>query len=282
MLLERIYEGLSERGLIDRWRLSRSAFRFAYFQYKRFLEDPFGRLIRECPHLFHGGHIIDLGANMGYTANLFARAIEDGWRVVAFEPDASNFAHLAGLGSPVTAVHAAAGSVNGSVRFWRNPRGHADHRILTERFRAYPGSNKSTSVQVYRLDDYVADRLGRSAPICFCKIDVQGYEVEVLRGMRATIENNPGMSIAVEYAPRCLSEMGAEPRDFFAELDRYGFSFFKLRRRGRPNRTSARQLYQQVGPDDYVDILCTHRKLEPPENRRADSRQAHGALTPCE
>lgn len=49
-------------------------FLFSYFLYKRWYEDPFWALTKRSPELFFGGDILDIGANIGYTACVFAGA----------------------------------------------------------------------------------------------------------------------------------------------------------------------------------------------------------------
>jgi len=46
------------------------------------------------------------------------------------------------------------------------------------------------------------------------KIDVQGFEPEVLRGMAETIARNPGLSVVVEFAPLAIEELGMDPVAF--------------------------------------------------------------------
>ena len=66
----------------------------SYFVYKRLVEDPFHALLRSRPELLRGGHVVDVGANIGYHARLFARGLDPGWMVVAIEPEPRNFAML--------------------------------------------------------------------------------------------------------------------------------------------------------------------------------------------
>src|SRR5260370_7614347 len=49
----------------------RKAFISSYFLYKRLYEDPYWFLIRQRPELFLNGDILDIGANIGYTASFF-------------------------------------------------------------------------------------------------------------------------------------------------------------------------------------------------------------------
>jgi hypothetical protein len=78
-------------GLLEsRW--ARSLFVTAYFAYKRHLEDPFADLVATRRDLFAGGDILDIGANVGYSAVLFTQALDAARRVHAFEPEAGNLA----------------------------------------------------------------------------------------------------------------------------------------------------------------------------------------------
>ena len=56
--------------------VGRGIFTFAYFQYKKHIEDPFDGFAKRYPHLFHGGHIVDVGANIGYCSTLFSSVLD--------------------------------------------------------------------------------------------------------------------------------------------------------------------------------------------------------------
>jgi len=62
----------------------RRAFVSSYFIYKQHYEDPFMELVRRIPGIFRNGDILDIGANIGYTAWVFAGALRPGARVYAF------------------------------------------------------------------------------------------------------------------------------------------------------------------------------------------------------
>src|SRR5690242_12041412 len=89
-LLTGAYSRARRSGLLEttagRW-----LFTSSYNLYKRYLEDPFHALAGRHPELFRGGHILDIGANIGYTSMVFARAIEPAYRVYSFEPEEFNF-----------------------------------------------------------------------------------------------------------------------------------------------------------------------------------------------
>jgi len=64
--------------------LFKRLFLFLYFLYKRWYEDPFWALAKRSPELFANGDILDIGANIGYTASVFAAAATAPGRVYAF------------------------------------------------------------------------------------------------------------------------------------------------------------------------------------------------------
>src|SRR5207249_1406142 len=94
---------------------------------KRFLEDPYAGLVANRPDLFRGGHILDVGANVGYDTVLFAKALSPGARVIALEPERENCRRLQGVvegsaSSDRTTVHRLAG---GAHRRQPRPGGRA-------------------------------------------------------------------------------------------------------------------------------------------------------------
>ena len=67
---------LVKRSGFLRTSLGRRLFKSAYFLYKRYIEDDLHDLVRSFPALVGAGNILDIGANIGYTAAVLARAAE--------------------------------------------------------------------------------------------------------------------------------------------------------------------------------------------------------------
>ena len=236
-----------------------------YFAYKR-LSDPFAPLMRRQPDLFRGGHVLDVGANVGYTASVFARGLAPGFKVFAFEPERQNFERLVrtmrrlGLADRVDAVHAAVGAGEGTVGLWRDVRHHAGHRITTDAFRAGRGVAASDTVPLLSLDRFARER-GIAGAVRFVKIDVEGYEPPVCEGMVATVEANPRLVVAVEYSPWTMGQMGFRPEsvlDFF--LTR-GFVIQVLHEDGGLEAFDARRPERHLAGRLYVDLLCARQRV---------------------
>ena len=250
--LLRVYAAAKQRGMLSN-PVAERAFLTSYFLYKRYLEDPFHGLLRDCPELLRGGHVIDVGANVGYNAALFAAAIDPGCKVFAFEPDPDNFRLLqrtARKRPNLEPVAMAVGASVGEVELWRNPRHSGDHRVRTESWR---GEGDSVRVPVVSLDDFVRQR--QLGSIAFVKIDVQGYELAVCRGLRDVLERNPRIAVALEYAPEAMRELGFDAAALLAFWTTRGFQPTVIGRSGKLRDVVAGELDAMAGADDYVNLL---------------------------
>ena len=234
-LLLRAY-ALAERSGALRVPALEWAFARSYFAYKRLIEDVFARLVRQRPELFRGGHILDVGANIGYTARVFARAVEPPYRVYAFEPDAVNYRRLTRFAKDdrIVPVHSAVGDHDGTIELWHNDAHPGDHRVAVGEVRAFVGAKNR--VPITTIDSFVHTL---DHPIRFVKIDVQGYEPAVLRGMRGLLHSD--VIVALELAPAHIRALGFDPDEVFALL-----AGFDIERLGDESR-------------GYVDLLCVKK-----------------------
>ena len=244
----------------------RRSFIATYFFYKRFYEDPYWFLVRQMPELFLNGDILDIGANIGYTACLFATAASPAAKVYAFEPDRESYQTLVGeilrrkLSAIIEPLAVAVGSEIGSVEFWHNEEHSADHRVVTSKFKesGVPGE-KTANVPAITVDEFVRSRgLER---IAFVKIDVQGYELAVCEGMRKTMDRFPETPISIEYSPESLAELGQEPAELLRFFRSRNYEVYILTR-STLELVEDDQLIERCSKSaGYVDLVCTKRRL---------------------
>ncbi len=260
------YGFASRLGVLDN-PIAHRLFVRSYFAYKRYVEDPFAGLVRRHPELFRGGDILDIGANVGYTATVFARALSPGRKVWAFEPEARNFEALEGtvrrfdLGDRVIPVRAAVGEQDGVVELWRNPGHPGDHRVITDALRvSSPRIARTPGITAVSVDGF-AEGHGFNDGVAFIKIDVQGYEVAVCRGMQRTIEKSPDVFVAVEYAPAILQEMGFPPAELLEFYTSRRFNIWSIERDGTLVPRDIQQPLTNLGPRGYVDLLCARASI---------------------
>lgn len=248
------YAFARKNGFLDT-RLGSSLFTAAYFQYKKRLEDPFAGLIERYPDLFKGGHILDVGANIGYCSTLFARAIDPGRTVFAFEPEPFNVSLLHNViekraPGVVIAVQAAVGARDGQVALQLNPRHHGDHRIATD------AAAGSITVPLIAIDTFLEARAA-TVPVSFIKIDVQGYEQAVCEGATRTLAHNPNCTVVLEYMPSAMEALGFRPSDLLAFFHEQDYRAYVVHHDG----SVTPGLSPDVGPRGYVDVLFSRRDI---------------------
>lgn len=170
-----------------------------------------------------GDVFYDLGANIGWYSLLAARKVGPNGSVVAFEPILENAffaqwnATTNGL-SNITVVPAAVTDRDGWMGFLKKGalmgRLEKDDSELQARRRAKFTFNSTghALVPITTLDSWLA-QTGRPAPR-LVKVDVEGAELGVLRGMRKTI---------AAARPTLLIELHSTREEVADELDSLGY-----------------------------------------------------------
>lgn len=132
---------------------------------------------------------LDIGANGGlYSCVLLRRKVVP--RALLFEPDRRNFAHLQAnvlindLASIADCREAAVGAEPGRLRLV--PGGESN--TGTSKISA-DGTPRGYDVAAVRVDD-VVDLSGRCIAV---KMDIEGFELQALAGMRRTLRENRGI-----------------------------------------------------------------------------------------
>ena len=264
-LAARLYALAGTTGILDS-DLVYGAFVRAYFLYKRHVEDPFAALAARYPSLFRNGHVLDIGANVGYTATVFHRVCSPSYSVFAFEPDERNARMLRATiaryhaEGHIVPIEAAVGAADGSVDLWHNRAHGGDHRIVTPAFSSrISDPEQIRRVRLVTIDRFLAER-GGPTPIAFIKIDVQGYELAVCQGMTDTLVRHPQAHVAIEYAPGSMERLGFDARqveEFFLARD-YTLSILGGDGTLHPYD---RHRIDMLGSDEYVDLLCSRQPL---------------------
>ncbi len=186
-------------------------------------EEEFQRLIRRA--VTPGSVCMDIGANIGLHTLGMGRAAGPHGRVFAIEPESRNFALLSenlrlNRIENVTLIRAAAGASPGRCWIKRSESNLGDHRVSSG---PAPGSEE---VPLVTVDE--ALRNTATGLVSFIKIDVQGYEPNVLRGMRATLQKNPNVVILMELAPQLLQDAGSSAAELLGLCQSVGLTGWEI------------------------------------------------------
>lgn len=132
-----------------------------------------------------GDIVVDIGAYIGLYTIALAKRIRPSGKVVAFEPDSKNFIvlkehiELNGVSNLVDLIQAAVGTHDGLISFV-----HGDGINMGSHI-SHVTTNTTQRVQCVRLDTIFNDK-----HIDILKIDVEGYEEDVLKGAVNLFKDN--------------------------------------------------------------------------------------------
>jgi FkbM family methyltransferase len=169
-----------------------------------------------------GDLAFDVGAHVGNHARCFASL---GARVIAIEPQPAFAAWLRRLlrARPnVTVLECALAAAPGEVELYQSPRTPTVatvSRRWIEAVRASPGFGRVRWASGVRVPATTLDALiARHGLPRFCKIDVEGYEAEVLCGL-----SQPIPALSFEYLP-AATEVARRAAALLAALGPYRFN----------------------------------------------------------
>lgn len=173
-----------------------------------------------------GMTVVDIGANIGYYALLAARSVGDKGRVFAFEPEPNNYNLLErnialNRYSNIVAVQKAVSNKTGKAPLFVNRQTGA-HGLLPGR-KDIVGTNM---VDIVSLDKYFK---GKENPIDIIKIDVEGAELAVLRGMPNILRNNDNLIIFTEiFWSGSIQKSRLYSKQYWDKLIKFGFKYIYL------------------------------------------------------
>ena len=222
-------------------------------EYEPFSSRLLANVLSRC-HLF-----VDVGAHAGFFSLLAAHHYPE-LEILAFEPTPESFAtlgrNLAMNGCRnVTAFPEAVSDADGQARF--------NISLSSDNCSFYPHPHapplKQVEVNTRTLDTVIA---GHAPVPTLLKVDTDGHELAVLRGLSVTLARFPDLSLLLEFNPKMQLAAGHEPEDLLRELDRLGFAMFLLDEGKRlPLRLRPDAGWRALmAAESYVNLYCVRKE----------------------
>jgi len=197
-----------------------------------------------------GWHCLDVGANHGYYTLIMADAVGRGGRVAPVEPTP----RLADLlrqtldvnGFPaVSVVPEAATDSDGQTLQLVVPA----RRSMNARLSSAAGPTDA----VFEVKSVTVDSLTRAWPrVDLIKIDVEGAEEGVWRGMQRTVADNPGLVVILEFNV----ERYQDARSFLGQIELAGFRLRYIDFDAEVKDVTVDQLLSRQVGDDWMLYLA--------------------------
>jgi FkbM family methyltransferase len=164
-----------------------------------------------------GDLFVDVGANIGSYA---IWAADLGAEAIALEPAEDTFAllleNVALNGYPITTIQAAAGATCGTTRF-------TSGRDTVNRM----DPEGSVETTIVTIDSIIGNRT-----VTGMKVDVEGFEIDVLRGCERALSEHRIKLIQLEWNRASEEAVAADRRPVADLLATHGYSLFRPDDRG--------------------------------------------------
>ncbi len=163
-----------------------------------------------------GQVIVDIGANIGYYALMEAKIVGPSGKVYAIEPVSENVDILIrnvkiNDYKNVDVYHLAIGSTEGLSKIYLSDRRNWHSMINND------DNDRSEEIQVVRLDTFLLNKLKPD----LVRMDVEGFEGEIIKGMVDTLSSTRNMKLFIEVHPHIMKKDDVVL--FFKTLENAGY-----------------------------------------------------------
>ena len=168
-----------------------------------------------------GMPVIDIGANIGYYTVIAAGRTGQKGHVIAYEPVGPNFALLEkslrqNNFSWVTPIKEAISDKVGKQAIFLADYHSGVHSFIDNR-----GFGRSTEVTTDTLDGSLEKR--GITRVDIIKMDIEGFEIMALAGMKLTLAANRNLTMFLELYPQAIERLGKAPLEYLEALNDLGF-----------------------------------------------------------
>ncbi len=224
-------------------------YRLCYCAFKAYADRAERQLIKEISSA--GDVVVDAGANIGIYSQFLSLCVGPTGVVHSFEPSPESFKRLQSATyklSNVRLCQAAVGERSGRSRLYLSHKLNVDHRSYLPE----GDSRRNVPIDIVALDDYFKP----GQRVDFIKIDIQGYELQALRGASRVLADNPNAKLLLEFWPYGLKQAGTNWVDLIDALTRKNMTVSQVTRRGLvPLHSSP----ISEDPDFYVNLFASQR-----------------------
>ena len=176
-----------------------------------------------CNYVQKDSVVLDIGAHIGYYTLMLSKLVGAGGKVISFEPSPRNFDFLTqnlelNNVSNVVSENMAVSDSNKAGSLYLSPHNTGDNWIHTTE----GNEREEVATTIVTVDEYLKDSEYKDK-IRFVKIDTQGNDFLVLKGMQEVLNNND-LALLIEFWPNGMARCGYTAHDLLSFLNANGFT----------------------------------------------------------
>jgi len=207
-------------------------------------------------YILPGMNAVDIGANIGVSSLIFSDLVGPQGHVYTFEPDHLLFDSLVNnirknAIANIEPYNLALGAGAGRMMLHRSVFNSGDNRLSVA-----GGSTtllKDDRVRVDKLDSVLEGYC-----IDFIKIDVQGWEMNVINGMRQMLDTNPAIIVYFEFEPIKLAQAGYHPVELLNQFKNHEFAIFKTEGCSEKKIRNFDKLTTSIKNGRFINLIAKH------------------------
>ena len=206
-----------------------------------------GRLLRE------GDVYVDVGANIGLMTVYAAKTVGMKGKVLAIEPnpntrDMLSFNVRINDLKNVNVIPYAIGSVEKEASIHDHPDNNRGKASLIRP----EGSIVAHPIKVMRLDELLKDE----RPIRLLKLDIEGYELEALKGMGDLLRHNDRPILMIECSGKRENSHGLGTKAIHDHLEACGGYRYFMPSKGKERKSVLVELMGQHEFPEHDNVYC--------------------------
>tara|TARA_Y100000741_G_scaffold363815_1_gene352971 strand:+ start:3993 stop:4883 length:891 start_codon:yes stop_codon:yes gene_type:complete len=211
-----------------------------------------------------GMNLIELGANVGYYTLLESRLLNGKGKIFAIEPVPENFTSLndnikLNDHKNIETFNLAISDKKGEFDFFLtnesnwgsmvDPSSDKISKTMSDKLKIR--HNNKIKVKAISIDDFVKEN--NIKEVNFIRMDIEGYEIEAIKGMKNTLKSNGNISLLIEIHNKIFSDVKKSYGPTFEFLLNNGF---------KPKILIAKQdEYYDIKEENFIDLICSYKDI---------------------
>jgi len=183
-----------------------------------------------CKYLKQGDIFLDIGSNIGLFSLYAAEIVTEKGKIHAFEPTPDTYSRLKenielnGFQNIITTNNIGLSSSKGALKLNVSSDGHDAWNTFAQQSEMKFENN--IEIPVERLDDYLLEKKLSPDKIAFVKMDVEGWEMEVVKGANNLLIDKNAPVFMVEFTESNLFAAGSNCYELYDIFTSYGYKWY--------------------------------------------------------